>query len=36
MADYDKPWTSRMNVPKIVQRIKRLTKIESGKGGIIL
>jgi hypothetical protein len=36
MAVYDKPWTSRMNVPKIVRRIKKPTKIESGKGGIIL
>jgi hypothetical protein len=36
MTDYDKPWTSRMNVPKIVRRIKKPTKIASGKGGIIL
>jgi hypothetical protein len=36
MADYGKPWTSRMNVPKMVRRIKKPTKIESGKGRIIL
>jgi hypothetical protein len=36
VADYGKPWTSRMNVPKMVQRIKKPTKIESGKEGIIL
>jgi hypothetical protein len=27
MADYGKPWTSRMNVPKMVRRIKKPTKI---------
>jgi hypothetical protein len=36
MADYVKPWSSRMNVPKMVRRIKKPTKIESGKRGIIL
>jgi hypothetical protein len=36
MADYGKPWTSRMNIPKMVRRIKKPIKIESGKGGIIL
>jgi hypothetical protein len=36
MVDYGKPWTSRMNVSKVVQRIKKPTKIESDKRGIIL
>jgi hypothetical protein len=27
MADYGKSWTSRMNVPKMVRRIKKPTKI---------